>query len=63
MPEKGLLTRTYFARDQVLDCPDFTRAKNKLPSWDKYFMPRRKFLLNSNTCNLLTVCKQMIYIE
>ena len=30
MPEKGLLTRTYFARDQVPDCPDFTRAKNKL---------------------------------
>ena len=36
MPEKGLLTGTYFARGQVLDCPNFTRAKNKLPSWDKY---------------------------
>ena len=21
-------------------CPDFTRAKNNLPSWDKYFIPR-----------------------
>ena len=21
-------------------CPVFTRAKNKLPSWDKYFIPR-----------------------
>ena len=40
MHEKGLLTRTYAARDQVPDCPDFTRAKNKLPSWDKYLMPR-----------------------
>ena len=36
MPEKGILTRT-FARDQVPDCPGFTRAKSKLPSWDKYF--------------------------
>ena len=40
MAEKGLLTRTYSARDQVPDCPDFTRAKNNLPSWDEYFMPR-----------------------
>ena len=32
MPKKGLLTRTYSARDQVPDCPVFTRAKNKLPS-------------------------------
>ena len=40
MPEEGILTGTYFARDQVPDCPDFTRAKNKLPSWDEYFMPR-----------------------
>ena len=37
MPEKGLLTGTYSARDQVPDSPDFTRAKNKLPFWDKYF--------------------------
>ena len=22
------------------DCPDFTRAKNKLPSWNKYFRHR-----------------------
>ena len=36
MPEKGLLTRTYSARDQVPDYLDFTRAKNKLPFWDKY---------------------------
>ena len=42
MPEKGLLTRTYFVRDQVLDCPNFTRAKNKLPSWDKYSSHRHK---------------------
>ena len=40
MLEKGILTRTYSAMDQVPDCPDFTRAKNKLPSWDKYFKPR-----------------------
>ena len=26
MPKKGILTRTYFARGQVLNCPDFTRA-------------------------------------
>ena len=26
MLEKGILNRTYFARDQVLDCPDVTRA-------------------------------------
>ena len=26
VPEKGILTRTYFARDQVTDCPDVTRA-------------------------------------
>ena len=37
MLEKGLLTRTYSARDQVPDYLDFTRAKNNLPSWDKYF--------------------------
>ena len=36
-PKKEVLTRTYFLRDQVPDCPDFTCAKNKLPSWDKYF--------------------------
>ena len=30
MPEEGILTGTYFARDQVPDCPNFTRAKNKL---------------------------------
>ena len=40
MLEKGLLTRTYSARDQVPDCPDFTRTKNKLPSWDKNYKPR-----------------------
>ena len=40
MPEKGLLTRTYSARDQVPDCSDITRAKNKLPSRDKYFRHR-----------------------
>ena len=22
--------------EKVPDCPDFTRAKNRLPSWDKY---------------------------
>ena len=38
MPEKGLSTRIDSARDQVPDCLDFTRAKNKLPSWDKYLM-------------------------
>ena len=38
MPEKGFLTGTdFFARDQVPDCPDFTRAKNKLPSWEVIF--------------------------
>ena len=26
VPEKGILTRTYFARDQVPDCPDVTCA-------------------------------------
>ena len=46
MPEEGILTRTYSARDQVQDCPDFTRAKNKLSSWDKYFMPRHKSIHN-----------------
>ena len=25
MPEKGILTRTYFARGQVPDCPDVTQ--------------------------------------
>ena len=38
MPKKGLLTRTYSARDQVPDCTVFPRAKNKLPFWDKYFI-------------------------
>ena len=42
MHEKGLLTRTHSARDQVPDCPDFTCAKNKLSSWDKYFRHRHK---------------------
>ena len=42
MPEKGLLTWIYFSSDQVPDCPVFTRAKNSLPSWDKYFMPHHK---------------------
>ena len=51
MPEKGLLSRIYFARDQVPDCPDFTRAKNKLLSWDKYFMPRHN-TQNSRTESL-----------
>ena len=37
MPEEGILTGTYFARDQVPDCPDFTCAKNKLPSWEIIF--------------------------
>ena len=36
-PKKGILTGTYFVRDQVPDCPVFTHAKNKLPFWDKYF--------------------------
>ena len=45
VPEEGILTVTYFARDQVPDCPDFTRAKNKLPFWDKnIFMPRHTHL-------------------
>ena len=44
VPEEGILTGTYFVRDQVPDCPDFTRAKNKLPSWDKYFRHRHNWL-------------------
>ena len=40
VPEEGILTGTCFARDQVPDCPILTRAKNKLPSLDEYFMPR-----------------------
>ena len=40
MPEKGLWIRTYSARDLVPGCPIFTRAKSKLPSWDKYFIGR-----------------------
>ena len=36
MLEKGISNRTYFARGQVPDRPDVRRAKNKLPSWDKY---------------------------
>ena len=43
-PKKRILTRTYFARDQVPDCLNFTRAKNKLPSWDKYFRHRHSML-------------------
>ena len=31
--EKGLWIRTYSTRNQVPDCPVFTRAKNKFPSW------------------------------
>ena len=46
MPEKGLLTGTYSMRDQVPDCPVFTRAKNKLPSWDKYFKPRHTMMID-----------------
>ena len=46
MPEKGLLTGTYSARDQVPDYPDFTRPKNKLPSWDKYVMQRHNHFKN-----------------
>ena len=34
--ETGVLTRTYFARCQVPDCPDVTCAENKLSSRDKY---------------------------
>ena len=45
MPEKGLLTRTYSARDQVPGCPVFTSAKNKLPRWDKYFIPRHNICI------------------
>ena len=44
MPEKGILIRTYFARDQVPDCPDVTHAKNKLSLWDKYFMHRHTII-------------------
>ena len=54
-PKKGILTRTYFAWDQVPDCPDFTRAKkNKLPSWDKYschVTTRYRVLENVNECS------------
>ena len=35
-----MLSGTYFTRDQVPGCPVVTRAKNKLPSWNKYFRPR-----------------------
>ena len=31
-------------RWREVDCPDFTHAKNKLPSWDKYFMPRHNLI-------------------
>ena len=27
VPKKGTITRIYFVRDQVPDCPVFTRAK------------------------------------
>ena len=64
MPEEGILTGTYFTRDQVPDCPDFTRAKNKLLSWDKYFMPRHT-LTNSHIfphyaqiSNFLKICEK-----
>ena len=46
MSENGLLTRTYSARDQVPDFPDFTRVKNKLPFWDKnIFMLRHNIYI------------------
>ena len=35
------------------DCPDFTRAKNKLLFWDKYFMPR--YNIHLNVCKQVTV--------
>ena len=52
MPKKGILTGTYFPRDQVSGCPVFTRAKNKLPSWDKYFIPRH----NRHFLNFVCIC-------
>ena len=52
MPKKGILTGTYFAKDQVLGCSVFTHVKNKLPSWDKYFIPRHKIIkLHKNLNN------------
>ena len=36
MPEKGILTRTYFARSQVPDCPDVTRKINSRPGINIY---------------------------
>ena len=58
VPEEGILTGTYFARDQVPDCPDFTRAKNKLPSLDKYYKPRHSTLIN-NSGHLLCLVLSM----
>ena len=58
MPEKVLLTRTYFARDQVPDCPDLTRAKNKLPSWDKYFWHRHIWLTYKNISSIYNDIKR-----
>ena len=59
MPEKGLLTR-----DQVPDCPDFTRAKNKLPFWDKYFKPHHNIYIYIYiyVCVCVCVCVSAIYI-
>ena len=63
MPEEGILTGTYFARDQVPDGPNFSRTKNKLSSWDKYFMPRHNYIYFKEISMNILILKVIIFLR